>query len=248
MTLPTLFVTWRSPTSRAVLPVARIIFHTDRKLYEFSYIRGVKQARMQGFLPFLEFPDLDRAYLSDKPFPLLANRLMPHGRPEHAGLLISLGLPPSAHPMLILARTGGQRTTDQVALFPMPAPDADGCYMTYCLVQAIRYMPQPSTEDRITRLQHNEKLFMMGDRQNAADPMAIALRTEDNHLIGYLPAYLTGDAWRLAEGCGDLTVAVERVNGPPAEIHHRLLVRISTCWPDGFRPFSDQKFLPLAPT
>ncbi len=239
-------MTWRSPTTRAVLPVARICFHTDRALYEFSYIRGAEQARTQGFLPFLEFPDLRGAYLSDKPFPLLANRLMPRGRPEHGDFLISLGLPPSAHPMQILARTGGQRTTDQIALFPVSAPEADGCYMTYCLVQAIRDMPQPSTEIRIARLRRDEKLFMMGDLQNPADPKAIALRTEDNHLIGYLPAYLAGDAWKLAEGCGTLTVAVEQVNGSPAEVHHRLLVRVSTCWPDGFRPFSDEEFLPLA--
>ena len=189
---------------------------------------------------------MHRAYLSEKPFPLLAHRLMPEGRPEYANFLISLGLAPTAHPMQILARTGGQRTTDQIALFPMPAPEADGCYMTYCLVQAIRYMLQPSTETRIAQLQRDEKLFMMGDLQNPVDPKAIALRTEDNHLIGYLPAYIAGDARKLAEGCGTVNVAVERVNGPPAEVHHRLLVKVNTCWPDGFRPFSDQAFHPLA--
>jgi len=246
MTSPALFVSWRSPKTRAVLPVARIVFHSDRSLYEFAYIRAAEQAREQGFLPFLEFPDLHRIYLSEKPFPLLANRLMPHGRPEHAGFLASLGLTPSAHPMEILARTGGQRTTDQIALFPMPAPDANGCYLTYCLVQAIRYMPQPGTEERIARLQPGDPLFMMGDVQNPVDPAAIALRTEDNHLVGYLPAYLAGDAWKLTAGCGDLHVRVERVNPPPAEVHHRLLVRVATCWPDDFRPFSDEKFQPLS--
>ena len=246
MTSPTLFVSWRSPETRAVLPVARIVFHPDRALYEFAYIRAAEQAREQGFFPFLEFPDLHRAYLSQKPFPLLANRLMPQGRPEHAGFLASLGLPSSAHPMQILARSGGQRTTDQIALFPMPTPDANGCYLTYCLVQAIRYMPQPATEERIDRLQPGEKLFMMWDAQNQVDPMAITLRTEDNHLVGYLPAYLAGDAWKLTTGCGTLNVQVEQVNPPPAEVHHRLLVRITTCWPEDFRPFSDEKFHPLA--
>ncbi len=245
MTPPTLFVSWRSPKTRAVLPVARIVFHPDRQLYEFAYIRAVEQARDQEFLPFLEFPDLRQTYFSEKPFPLLANRLMPLGRPEHAGFLASLGLPPSAHPMQILARTGGKRTTDQIALFPMPSPDVDGCYLTHCLVQAIRYMP-PATEERIAGLKQGEKLFMMWDVQNQVDLTAIALRTEDNFLVGYLPAYLTGDAWKLIPNCGKFDVQVERVNPPPAEVHHRLLIRVNACWPDQFEPFSDEKFLPLA--
>lgn len=246
MTSPILFVTWRSPKTRAVLPVARIVFHPDRKLYEFAYIRAAEQVGDQGFLPFLEFPDLRRAYLSDKPFPLLANRLMPQGRPEHVGFLASLGLTPSAHPMEILARTGGQRATDQIALFPVPAPDATGCYMTHCLVQAIRYMPQPGTEERIDQLRPGEMLFMMWDVQNTVDPKAITLRTADNYLIGYLPAYLAGDAWKLSDGCGSIQVQVERVNPPPAEVHHRLLVRVTTCWPENFRPYSDEMFQPIA--
>jgi hypothetical protein len=246
MPSPTLFVTWRSPKTRAVLPVARIVFHPDRGLYEFAYIRAAERAREQGFLPFVEFPDLLRAYQSVKPFPLLANRLMPPGRPDHAGFLTSLGLPLTAHPMQILARTGGQRTTDQIALFPMPTPDGSGCYLTYCLVQAIRYMPQPATEERVARLRPGDKLLMMGDVQNQVDPQAIALRTEDNYMVGYLPAYLAADAWKLTTGCGTLNVHVERVNPTPAEIHHRLLVRIMTCWPDDFRPYSDEKFQPLA--
>ena len=246
MTPPTLFVTWRSPKTRAVLPVARIAFHPDRGLYEFAYIRAAEEAGPQGFLPFLEFPDLRRAYLSEKPFPLLTNRLMPQGRPEHVGFLASLGLHPSAHPMEILARTGGKRATDEIALFPVPAPDASGCYLTHCLVQAIRYMPPPGTEERIARLQPGEKLFIMLDVQNPVDLKAITLRTEDNHLIGYLPAYLAEDARKLTAGCGTIDVQVERVNPPPAEVHHRLLVKVTACWPEDFRPFSGEKFQPLA--
>jgi hypothetical protein len=107
-------------------------------------------------------------------------------------------------------------------------------------------MPQPETERRIARLQPDEKLFVMWDTQNTADPTAIALRTDDNFMVGYLPAYFTGDAQKLTDGCGTLNVHVARVNFPPAEVHHRLLVRVATCWPDNFRPFADEKFHPLS--
>lgn len=241
---PALFVTWRSPKSRAVLPVGRVAFLPDQKLYEFLYIRAVESALGQGFLPFLEFPDLHQRYLSEKPFPLVANRLMPPGRPDYHGFLSSLGLSESAHPMEILARSQGQRATDQIALFPVPVPDSEGCYCTHCLVQAIRYMPS-ATQERIEKLKTDEKLFIMWDVQNPVDPHAISLRTEDNHMLGYLPAYMTGDAWKLTRDCGSLDVRVAHVNAVPAEAHHRLLVRVTACWPQGFRPFASEQFEPL---
>lgn len=241
----TLFVSWRSPSTRTIHPVGRIAYYPDRGLYEFAYIRAFEMARRQGFLPFLEFPDPSRVYLSGKPFPLLANRLMPPSRPEYRGFLASLGLPESAHPMHILARTGGERKTDQIELFPAPAPDTTGCYSTHCLVRAVRYMPQPGTEERIAKLATDEKLFIMWDVQNPVDPQAVTVRTEDYHTVGFLPAYLTGDVWRLKEGCGSFAVYVDRVNPPPAEVHHRLLVRVSACWPPDFRPFADDKYQPL---
>lgn len=247
MTSPTLFVSWRSPDTRTIHPVARIVFRQDQKRYEFAYIRAVQKALAQGFLPFVEFPGLDRVYSSESPFPLISNRVMPPSRPDYPGFLASLGLSESAHPMQILARTGGQRTTDQIELFPLPTPDAGGCYFTHCLIRAVRYMPQPATEERIARLAPDEQLFVMWDVQNPVDPHAIAVRTADYHTVGFLPAYLTGDAWKLTANCGTLTVNVDRVNPPPAEVHHRLLVRVAACWPTGFRPFADEQFQPLAP-
>jgi hypothetical protein len=227
--------------------VARLDFKADRGLYEFAYIRAALKAVKEGFVPFLEFPDLNKVYYSDKPFPLIANRLMPNSRPEYAEFLASLGLSAESDPMTILARSGGRRETDQIEFFPMPAPEAaTGCYSTHCLLRAIRYMPQPMVEERIARLKPGEKLFVMWDTQNEYDPHAVAVRTNDNYLLGYLPAYLTGDIWKLNTECGTIDVFVERVNLPPAEVHHRLLVRVAACWYDGFRPFDGPDFQPLA--
>ena len=241
----TFFVTWRSTKTRAIYPVARIRHLPERGVYEFAYIHNVDKARENGFLPLVEFPDLERTYVSARLFPLLANRLMPARRPERKDFLVSLGLPADAHPMAILARTGGERQTDQIELFPVPAAQQDGCYFTHCLVRSVRYMPQAS-QDRIDRLHRNERLLAAGDFQNEVDPNAVLLRTADNYLVGYLPAYLTADVWQLREHCERLVVEVDRVNGPPAEAHHRLLVCVKACWPDGFVPYSTPEFQPIA--
>ena len=247
-TLPqTFFVTWRSPTTRAIRPVARIRYYADQSYYEFRYIANVATALADGFTPLLEFPELERTYTSPRPFPLLANRFMPPKRPEYAGFLAALGLPPDAHPMAILARTGGERQTDQIELFPVPTPAEDGCYLTHCLVRGVRHMPEPETEKRVGQLQPGDSLNVVPEPENPRDPLAARLETDDGVALGYLPAYLAADVWRLREVCGQVGVHVERVNPLPAEAHHRLLVRVKACWPPGFVPYSGQEFQPVPP-
>jgi hypothetical protein len=201
-----------------------------------------------GFVPFPEFPNLAAVYRSHDLFPLFANRVMPKSRPDYRSFLHALGLSPeTADPMVVLARTGGTRQTDQIELFPVPKPDAGGCYFTFCLLRAVKYMPGPAVEDRLARLQAGERLFLMDDWQNPVDPLAVAARTDDNHMVGYLPSYLIKDIRRLRERCGRVEVFVERHNPPPAEVHHRLLCKVVSCWPVGFDPFADEEFQPFSP-
>ena len=240
---PVLFVSWRSPKSRRIHSVGRLAFDAPTHQYEFRYIHSALTASKDGFTPFPEFPRLEGTFRSVDLFPLFANRVMPTTRAGYADFLTALGLDPAtARPMAILARTGGRRETDQIELFPMPQHESGNCFATTFLLRAIRYMPQPATDERIQRLKAGEKLFWMLDLQNPADPAAIAVRTEDNVMIGYLPAYLTADFSHLQEQCGMTQVLVERVNLPPAEAHHRLLCKIESCWPDSFRPFNTTEF------
>ncbi len=245
---PMLFVSWRSTRTRRIYPVGRLEFDAITTSYRFCYINSVNQAVEGGFTPLLEFPRLDAVYRAKQIFPLFANRLMPPGRPGYASFLTNLGLDlGDAHPLAILARTGGRRETDQIELFPVPSRDDSGCYTTHCLLRVLRYRPQPATEERIARLLPDEKLFVMPDPQNPTDPNSLAVRTNDNFLLGYLPAYLTSDLWTLPEKCPATEVRVSRVNLPPAEGHHRLLCRLVSRWPDGFQPFADGSFQPINP-
>ncbi len=244
---PILFISWRSPRTRLIHPVGRLTFDAATHLYEYRYIHSAFKATGDGFTPFPEFPTLDAVYRGKRLFPLFANRVMPVSRPGYASFLEALGLSAdTAHPMTILARTGGRRETDQIELFPFPMPDAmSGCYATYCLLRSIRYMAQPLVEERIARLRIGEPLIVMPDPQNPVDPNAIAVRTADNVMLGYIPAYLTTDLRLLQNDCKYLHVYAERVNPPPAEAHHRLLCKIVSCWPDGFRPFDTVEFQPI---
>ena len=246
---PALFVSWRSQWNRTIHHVGRLVYRDDLGLYEFVYIGRAVEAVRQGFLPFLEFPDLYGIYLSPTLFPLFANRILPRNRPDFEAYIGALGLfAESADPMNILARTGGRRETDQIELFPLPLPDKDtGAYSTYCLIRGIQHMPQPSVDERIARLEPGEPLLLLGDVQNEVDPTAIAVRARDCVLLGYLPAYLTRDVWRIIDASPQCRVVVAKVNLPPAGVHHRLLCRVEGRWPRGFIPFNTDDYRPLHP-
>ncbi len=243
---PVLFVTWRSPKTHSIIPVGRLIYRDD-KLYEFAYINKAQEAVHQGFMPFLDFPYLGQFYLSHQLFPLFANRVLPVNRPEFREYIGALGLSQeNADPMHILARTGGRRETDQIEMFPLPFPDPQtGAFVTHCLIRGIRYMPQPFVEERIARLNPNEPLMILWDAQNEFDSAALTVRTQDCVLLGYLPAYLKRELWQLLAECPRCQVFVERVNPPPAGVHHRLLCRVEGCWPAGYTPFSTDDYQPI---
>ena len=86
----------------------------------------------------------------------------------------------------------------------------------------------------------------MCDVQNPVDPSALALRTEDRIIVGYMPGYLLDDAHTLQQTCAICQVKVERVNPSPAPTQQRLLCRLESSWPTGFQPYATPRYQPLA--
>lgn len=239
-----LFVAWRPAAEHAGWrPVGRL--EHDGGLYRFCYTRG---AQREGFRLFSGMAQLDKVYESEELFPLFANRLLPTSRPEYDAYLRWSGFDPDnpPDPIVVLGVTEGIRQTDAIEVFPCPVPDAGGCFLNKFFLHGIRWM-SPAVVERIARLEQNEPLKLMADFQNATDPRAVAVRTEeDRTMIGYVPRYLARDVWRLVQECDvdfiDLSVASVNQDAP---FQNRLLCRMSACWPDGFRPCSGDEFLPV---
>jgi hypothetical protein len=206
--------------------------------FEFAYVHGARDASKFGFLPFLNFPELGQVYWSDELFPFFANRVISPSRPDFATYVTRLGLDPkTADVMTILARSGGVRATDSLELFPLPGRDMQtGCYQAHFLVHDL----PAAAQGRIEVLHKNEFLKPFLDLAGG-----ISLVTEDDVLVGYLPTYLLGDAWKLVDACKYLEVVVEQVNPPPAPTQQRLLCNLRSCWPAGFVPFDGSTFRPI---
>jgi len=246
----TLFLAWQDPTRRRWLPIGRLTSNGRR--YAFVYTRGALEAQNDaGFEPLSAFPVLDRVYTSSELFPLFTNRLVPRSRPEYTDYLRWLNVPPSEDdPVLILARSGGERITDTLEVFPCPERTSSAKYTITFLVHGIRHLPDDAIA-RVSNLEPGERLLMVKDFQNPVDTMALALRTaekyeRDVHLVGYCPRYLRSDFGRLIDSQeSEIKVVVERVNAPPAPIQFRLLCRLEGQWPEGFEPFSSPDYAPI---
>lgn len=241
-----LLVAWRSATRNLGWgPVGRL--DHDGQNYRFVYTQGART--LAGFRPFAQMEDLEQIYESEELFPIFANRLLPKSRPEYDAFLrwgdFDADNPPD--PISFLGVTEGIRQTDSIEVFPCPVPDSQGCYVNKFFVHGLRYLPAQSHE-RLARLQPDERLAMMADYFNDSDENAVALRTTagDRMLVGYVPRYLARDVWRLFSGCHPdyLTIVVQRVNAD-APLQQRLLCRMNACWPDDFRPCSDESFSPI---
>src|SRR5205085_7265532 len=179
------------------------------KSYRFVYTRGVLEAQRSGnFQPLLAFPDLHVEYESDKLFPLFSNRLPSRTRPDYDSFVRWLSVPEHEDdPMALLARSGGQRVTDALEVFPCPEADVDGEYVVHFFVHGLSHMPQASAK-RAERLKSGELLLLLHDFQNPRDPRALMLRTsealpQDVFLLGYCPRYLLGDATELMKAYRD---------------------------------------------
>lgn len=237
-----LFVAYQDVTTRHWAPVGRLTREDGR--YHFAYTQGAKS--FPNFVPFGRMNDLDAEYVSDKLFPLFANRVLPKSRPEYANYLEWLGLSQASHDALEeLARTGGLRATDTLELIPCPSP-TEGRYEVFFFCRGLRHLSQDS-QNRALTLLPGERLYLAQDLQNGFDETALFVRTGDPvTLVGYAPRYYSADFTQLIQrvGPGEVHVQVERVN-PEAPIQYRVLCKLSAPWPAGFSPCESGPFQPL---
>lgn len=219
------YLAWQCAKTRNIVPVGRLL-DLGSDGYEFSYIRSVERAQRLGFGPLVSFPDLDVTYRSDSLPALFSNRVMPLSRPDYPAFVSELGLTKDANVLQVLGRSGGRRTTDELEVFSPPTEMANGTSEMYVLVRGVRHVP--GAEKAIENLQPGQRLLVLSDEQNDHGTHAKLLRTDGTELVGYLPDYLA-QALDLRDeaGLSDLLVTVEKVNPPPAPVHHRLLCRVT---------------------
>lgn len=240
----TLFLAWQDPFSRDCFVIGRLTFDGER--YQFVYTKGVEEARSKrNFNPLASFPSY-KTYTSTHLFPVFANRLMSRSRPDYLSFIERLNLSDREYdPIEILARSGGERQTDTLAVFPLPEVDEQGRYNLYFSAHGLQHLPS-SAIARIEQLELQHKLWLAHEFQNSYDPQALTLNTEDHHIVGYCPRYLNAEILEARRHNSHLEVRVERVNQRPTPLQRRLLCKLSVRCREDFRPFSSPQYQPFA--
>ena len=239
-----LFVAWRSPMSRQIIPVGLLVQrrHGDATAYSFAYLKLAET--LDGFRPLPGLPVLDRRYDSTALFPVFANRLMPRDRADCPDYLHRLDLGVDADPIEVLERSNGTRATDRIEVFAEPRRTDDGMATSLFFVRGIRHLD--GATEAVDRLRDGQSLTIVDDPTNKANHLALRLAGDDREQIGWVPDYLVEHFHDLRDLNGtDPLVTVEHINGADTAPHMRVLCRVSAPWPDGYQPFSSIEFQPI---
>lgn len=216
-------VAWRNRQRRVIAPVG-VLDHWAAR-YRFQYLKGVGES-VEGFRPFIGFPDLNHIYESDRLWPFFDLRVMDRKRPDYPQYVRWLGLTVEASRLDILSRSGGLPKGDSVSLAESPAVDDSGATEAIFLVRGASYaVRQHGTEAAADSLQTGDRLTLVDDSTNEANPRALLLEAPDGAPVGWIPDLLVEYAHEVRSSGG--FVELLQNNGPSAPWHTRLLVRMS---------------------
>ncbi|WP_147458753.1 hypothetical protein [Micromonospora sp. BL4] len=238
-----LIVAWQHPRARAIQPVGILAF--DGKQYYFDYIERV--LNVEGFEPFVSFPDLRKNYKSTRLFPIFAQRVMDARRPDFHRYIETLDLATvDATPWEQLIRSEGRRTGDSVMVFPEPVVGPDAATSCHFLVHGIRHIlrENPAVEAKLQRLRPGDRLSIVPEPTNPVNDKAILTVDEDSVALGWVPDLLL-DYVHAVRSTGPYAITVQHVNGPDAPVHLRLLVCLEGSVPPGYLPFRGESWQPL---
>lgn len=165
-------------------------------------------------------------------FPVFAERVVSSRRPDRYASMDALGLPMSAAPFEVLARSHGQRVGDTIELLPAPIAGPDESVSFRFLTHGVRHLA-PEEQQRIASLSPGDHLRLVQDRDNPVNPHAFLVTDDGEVRLGWVPDPLIP----VFESLTDRRLTVERANGPEIGFHFRLLVNISGRTPADRRLF-----------
>ncbi|MGH8926503.1 MAG: hypothetical protein ACRDWA_18045 [Acidimicrobiia bacterium] len=215
-----LIVAWQDPSTRSYHRVGHLdVFAGPR--FRFRYDTDAV-ANLADFKPFTNFPEEPYDYESPDLFPFFNNRVMSQKRPEYSSHLRALALGEDASPIELLERSGGERATDTIQVFPLPTADESGVVRFIFPAHGVRHVD--GAAERIEHLSPGDSLQFREDATNDYNPHALLVSSGEP--LGWVPDFLVPAVRRLTTEYGEYRITVEAANGPEVPFHFRLLCRL----------------------
>lgn len=232
--IPRLAVTWQHPLTRRTTAVG-LLTHVDTT-YRFCYLHSA--STVEGFQPFLGFPDLERRYAAAALFPLFAQRVMHPSRPDFDRYRRALGLDVDSSDWAMLGRSQGQREGDAIRVFPEPDVNEAGVTSSTFFVSGLgdRMREDPRVEPALVRLIVGNRLRLLEERATAEDTRALLVVEHTGVALARVPGLLLSHLDEIRSH-GEPELSVVDTNGPNVLRAYRLLVMLHGTAPVGYRPF-----------
>jgi len=230
----------------------------DGTEYTFAYLEGAPG--VEGFSPLLGFPEFGERYVSERLFPLCAQRALDPRRPDFQRYVTELGLTEAtASPWEQISRSTGSRGSDTLQLFPAPRFETDAWVCDF-LVHGIRHLltkdvtfageVQPKYEPdqlevALMRLTAGDQLVVEHETANKYSDTALLIGSLTGQPVGWVPNWLAKEVLKL-QADGRLTFLVEHVNPIDAGWHLRLVARMRAACEEDFEFFVGEGWRTLA--
>lgn len=238
-----LAVAWQHPETRRITAVG--LLTCSDSCYTFAYLRSA--AAVEGFQPFLGFPDLARQYEAHALFPLFAQRVMRVSRPDFSRYRQALRLEADASDWSILGRSQGQREGDGIRVFPEPYVDEAGGTTSTFFVSGLRHRmgQDPRVSAALDDLTPGDRLNLVEEPINAEDARALLVAERTGVTLAWVPSVLLSYV-HAVRSIAEPSLTVVGTNGLDVPPTYRLLVNLRGTAPDGYRPFDGPEWV-LAP-
>lgn len=229
-----LAVAWQHPVSRSIQPVGLLTCDTEG--FRFDYLRSA--AHVEGFQPFLGFPQVDRQYQSAELFPLFAQRVMRPTRPDYRDYLRALALNNDATAWAILARSHGEREGDGIRVFAEPDVDEAGRTSATFFASGLSHRIDriPAVRPALDQLSVGDRLTLCDEPDNAVDSRALLITERGSVALAWIPSVLLSYVHTVRRSA-EPVLTVAAVNGSDVPPAFRLLVALSGIVPPEYRPF-----------
>lgn len=219
-------VIWQDPETRRLVHVGWLSFTGNE--FVFSY---TDEAIEHGsFDPFPAFPVFDETYRAADLFPFFSVRLTSTADPQFDAFVDALGLSRErATPAELLARSPSESAHDTIQVVPEPVEKSDGTLCRIFLASGVRHIHDQIGErlgELLNTVEAGNTLNVVPEPTNPNNPDALQLAVGEA-VVGWVPNYLVDEVHGYLDDGRDMSIVVERSNGPEVPWHLRLLCRLT---------------------
>lgn len=185
-----LWLVWQNVNTRLFYHVGTLSFYNNQYTFQYTYQSNgpqkVNDALKNGYLLHPMFPDIKKEYKSKNLFGTFKRRLPSEIRVDFKEILSDLSLSEDYSEMELLERTRGKLGGDQYS-FEKPLKIFEGVLKTSFYINGMSYQELPQNWSEI--LKSHKKIFLKLEPENPIDENAIAIYTEFNIKLGYVPRF-----------------------------------------------------------